>query len=88
MTSDGLQGSMSWVTGSNRIDKAVGDQLAPSVRAAAETGRTETLLIQTLPDGRTNVKLLDMNGKPTDVTQSRLDLVQRIANDLNRGIRP
>jgi len=86
--SDGLQGSMSWVTGSDRIDKAVGREMAPSVRAAVETGRTETLLIQTLPDGRTNVKLLDVNGKPADITQSRLDLVQRIANDLNRGIRP
>ena len=88
MTNDGLQASMGWVTGSDRIDRAVGDRLAPSVYQAARNGRTETLLVQTLPDGRTNVKLLDVSGKPVDIGQSCLDLVQRIANDLNRGIKP
>jgi hypothetical protein len=88
MTNDGLQGSKPWVEGSQRIDKAVGDQLAPSVYQAARTGRTETLLIQTLPDGRTNVKLLDANGKSIPITQSKLDLVQRISSNLNKGIQP
>jgi hypothetical protein len=45
-------------------------------------------LIQTLPDRRTNVKLLDLNGKSIPITQSKLDLVQRIANNLNKGVRP
>ena len=88
MTANGLQGSMSWVTGSKRIDNAVGSGLAPSVYQAARTGRTETLLIQTLTDGRTNVKLLDANGKSIPITQSRLELVQRITNNLNKGIAP
>lgn len=79
---------MSWVTGSERIDKAVGRDLSPSVYQAARTGRTETLLIQTLPDGRTNVKLLDANGKSIPITQSKLDLVQRIATNLNKGVMP
>lgn len=87
-TADGLQASMSWVTGSSRIDNAVGRELAPSVRASANSGRTETLLIQTLPDGRTNVKLLDVNGKSIPISQSRLDLVQRISSNLNKGIQP
>ena len=87
-TNDGLQGSMGWIAGSNRIENAVGRDLAPSVRTAAQAGRTETLLIQTLPDGRTNVKLLDTNGKSIPITQSRLDLVQRISNNLNRGVQP
>ncbi|MDO9571255.1 MAG: DUF637 domain-containing protein [Hydrogenophaga sp.] len=88
MTNNGLQGSMGWVTGSNRIDKAVGDKLATSVYQAARTGRTETLLIQTLPDGRSNVKLLDVNGKSIHISQSKLDLVQRISSNLNKGIQP
>jgi len=87
-TNDGLQAAMSWVTQSDRIDRAVGREMAPGVYQAARSGRTETILIQTLPDGRTNVKLLDVSGKPVDIGQSRLDLVQRIANDLNRGIKP
>ena len=88
MTADGLQGSMDWITGSDRITKAVGDKLAPSIRTSAEKGRTETLLIQTLPDGRSNVKLLGSDGKPVPLTQSKLDLVQRITNNLNKGILP
>lgn len=86
MTNDGLQGSSDWVTGSNRIENAVGREIAPSVRVAQEAGRTETLLIQTLPDGRTNVKLLDVHGKSIPISQSRLDLVQRISSNLNKGI--
>ena len=88
MTNDGLQGSSSWVTGSNRIENAVGDKIAPSIRVSHAAGRTETLLIQTLPDGRTNVKLLDSNGKSIPITQSKLDLVQSISSNLNRGIKP
>lgn len=87
MTNDGKLGSMSWVTGSNRTEDAVGRELG-HVRIAANTGRTETLLIQPLPDGRTNVKLLDANGKTIPITQSRLDLVQRISSNLNKGIQP
>ena len=88
MTNDGLQGSTGWVTGGNRIENAVGPQLAQSVQNSVTSGRTETLLIQTLPDGRTNVKLLDVNGKSIPITQSKLDLVQRITNNLNKGIKP
>lgn len=71
-----------------RLDPVASRDLGKSVRAAADTGRTETLLIQTLPDGRTNVKLLDANGKSIPITQSRLDLVQRISSNLNKGIQP
>jgi filamentous hemagglutinin len=88
VTGDGLQASMSWVTGSQRIENAVGREIAPIVRASANAGRTETLLIQTLPDGRTNVKLLDINGKSIHISQSKLELVERITGNLNRGIAP
>jgi filamentous hemagglutinin len=44
--------------------------------------------VQTLPDGRSNVKLLGNDGKPVPLTQSKLDLVQRITNNLNKGILP
>ena len=88
MTADGLQGSDSWVKGGNRIENAVGDQFGKNVRISANAGRTETLLIQTLSDGRTNVKLLDANGKSIPITQSKLDLVQRISSNLNKGIQP
>lgn len=37
---------------------------------------------------RTNVKLLDANGKSIPITQSRLELVQRITNNLNKGVQP
>jgi hypothetical protein len=88
MANDGLQGSMGWINGGNRIENAVGKGLAQNVDLAARSGRTETSLIQTLPDGRTDVKLLDTNGKSIPVTQSRLDLVQRISGNLSKGIQP
>jgi len=38
--------------------------------------------------GRTETKLLDANGKSIPITQSRLDLVQRISGNPNKGIQP
>jgi hypothetical protein len=45
-------------------------------------------VVQTLTDGRTNVKLLDINGKSIPITQSKLELIQRITNNLNKGVVP
>ena len=84
---DGLQGSGSWLLGSDRIKNVVGDEVAPDVRAAIRAGRTDSLLIRTLPDGRTQVKLLDARGKPQPLSNANIDLVNRIAN-MNRGTQP
>lgn len=73
-TNDGKQGSSSWITGSERIAKAVGKDAAPDVRVAIEAERTETWVVRTLPDGSTKVQVLDTLGnvKPTNADVSKI----------------
>jgi len=73
-TLDGKQGSTSWITGSDRIEKAVSLENAPSVRRAVETGRTETWVVRTMPDGSTKVQVLDTLGnvKPATADVSKI----------------
>jgi filamentous hemagglutinin len=73
-TADGLQGSASWIAGSNRIEKAVGREAAPDVRRAIDAGRTETWVITTRPDGATELQVLDALGKPKPVDTSKIIL--------------
>jgi filamentous hemagglutinin len=63
-TKDGKQGSESWITGSGRLEKTVGGDKAREVAASIKTGRVETWLVRTLPDGSTSIKVLDALGKP------------------------
>ncbi|WP_323004098.1 DUF6862 domain-containing protein [Denitromonas sp.] len=69
---DGPQGSESWTLGSGRVEKAVGEHHAPDVRRAIDSGRVETWVISTRPDGSTILEVLDALGKPKPVEASKL----------------
>jgi filamentous hemagglutinin len=69
-TNDGLQGSNSWVLGSDRLEKAVGQDLAQTVKAAVNNGRTETWLVRTRPNGSTEIKILDSQGRIKSINSS------------------
>ncbi len=74
-TKDGPQGSDSWFLGSGRLLKAVGDEeIVRNIERAVKTGRTETWLVRTLPDGSTQVKVLDANGKVKPIDTSKIIL--------------
>lgn len=73
-TNDGLQGSESWILNSERIEKAVGRELAPDVERAVKQGRYETLVVTTRSDGSTVVEVLDAAGKPKPIDTSKIIL--------------
>ncbi|TFY97337.1 PoNe immunity protein domain-containing protein [Ramlibacter rhizophilus] len=54
MTADGRQGSEQWITGSERLIRAVGDQAAEAVEMALRNGRTEAWVVTTRADGSIN----------------------------------
>lgn len=71
-TADGLQGSQTWITGSDRIEKAVGEKLAPAIYKAVENNRIESIVVRTYADGSTEVQVLDSFGKPKNVDTSKI----------------
>lgn len=71
-TLDGKQGSEGWIAGSGRLEKAVGDDVAVSVDNAMKSGRMETWVVTTRPDGSTVVEVLDSMGKPKSVDTSNI----------------
>jgi Spy/CpxP family protein refolding chaperone len=73
-TNDGLQGSLGWIGGSNRIEKAVGGSTkeALQIRDAIEAGRAESWVVTTRPDGSTSVQVLDAMGKPKPTDTSKI----------------
>lgn len=88
-TNDGLQGSEGWLLGSNRIENVVGKDVATNVENAVRNGRTDTLLIRTLPDGRTEIKLLDASGKPQPFSNSSINLLGRLDRlNQSKGVQP
>lgn len=76
-TGDGRQGSETWTLGSDRLERSVGDDLAPDVKRSMEAGRFESWVVTTRPDGRTEVEILDAAGRARPVDTSN------ILNDLN-----
>lgn len=63
-TADGLQMSDGWVTGSDRILKAVGNATeASKIEAAIRSGRVEKWIVHTDPVGGTSVWIVDAAGK-------------------------
>jgi filamentous hemagglutinin len=73
-TNDGLQGSTSWMAGSNRIENAVGEQAAPAIYKAIDTGRIESWVVTVRPDGSTAVEVLVALGKPKPIDTSKIIL--------------
>lgn len=71
-TNDGRQGSLSWITGSGRLQKAVGEENATKVENSIKAGRTETWVVTTRPDGSTEVQVLDSVGRPKAVDTSKI----------------
>ncbi|MBV8158040.1 MAG: hypothetical protein JO278_10300 [Dyella sp.] len=78
-TADGKQGSASWINGSDRLDRSVGEDVALDVRLAVNAGRTETWVVTTRVDGSTEIQVLDAAGKPKAVDTSKLLLPGRNA---------
>jgi filamentous hemagglutinin len=76
-TNDGLQGSVGWMGGSGRIEKAVESrEEAAAVRDALRTNRVESWVVTVRPDGSTAVEVLDALGKPKPINQSKIILPQ------------
>lgn len=73
-TNDGKQGSLSWMLGSGRIEKAVGDDTAVEIKSAMNKGRTESWVVTVRPDGSTAVQVLDAAGKPKLIDTSKIIL--------------
>ena len=71
-TQDGLQGSQTWIAGSGRIEKAVGELAAPAVYKAIDAGRVESWVVTTRSDGSTSIQVLDALGKPKPVDVSKI----------------
>jgi len=71
-TSDGLQGSTSWVMGSNRLPKAVGTDEAFAVEQAIRNNRFESWVVTVRPDGSTEIQVLDAAGKVKNFDASKL----------------
>ena len=69
---DGPQGSKNWTLGSDRLQKAVGDENAIAVENAFKVGRAETWVVTTRPDGSTIVEVLDALGKTKVVNTSSI----------------
>jgi hypothetical protein len=73
-TTDGTQGSTTWIGGSNRIEKAVGDDAAVAIKSALNNGRVESWVVTIRPDGSTSVQVLDALGKPKPIDTSKIIL--------------
>lgn len=73
-TNDGKQGSLSWMLGSGRIEKTVGDDAAVEIKSALNKGRTESWVVTVRPDGSTAVQVLDAAGKPKLIDTSKIIL--------------
>lgn len=71
-TDDGLQGSESWMQGSNRLENAVGRETAQDINRAIDAGRIESWVITVRPNGATEVQVLNAAGKPKPVGSSKL----------------
>jgi filamentous hemagglutinin len=72
-TRDGRQGSTSWITGSNRIENAIGyGPEADAVRDALKLNRVESWAITVRRDGSTTVELLDALGRPKPIGASKI----------------
>lgn len=80
MTNDGLQASQSWITGGNRLEKAVGGSESIKVKNAFENDRAEVWLINVMPDGSSIVKVLDNAGKPKNIDTSKIILPNKSYN--------
>jgi filamentous hemagglutinin len=74
-TADGKQMSDAWLRGDktdyNRILESVGREQAEAVTSSLNTGRVEKWVVRTLPDGSTQVRVLDGAGnvKPVDASK-------------------
>ena len=74
-TNDGVQGSTSWIGGSNRIENAVGaGPQADAIRDALKQNKVESWVVTVRPDGSTAVQVLDALGKPKPIDQSKIIL--------------
>lgn len=71
-TKDGLQGSQTWIGGSNRIEKAVGVDQSRDVYNSLRAGRVESWVVTIRPDGSTAVEVLDAVGKPKPINASQI----------------
>ncbi len=72
-TNDGMQGSDSWILGSDRILRSVSDRtIASDVSDAVRRGRVERWVINTDRYGNVAVGLLDKNGKFIPQPRSKL----------------
>lgn len=71
-TADGKQGSTSWISGSGRIESAVGEQAAPAIYKAIDAGRFESWVVTVRPDGSTVVEVLDALGKRKPIDTSNI----------------
>lgn len=73
-TLDGIQGSDSWLLGSDRILNAASgnERLAQSLQDAVESGRIERWVVNTDRYGNVAVGLLDKNGKFIPQPKSKL----------------
>jgi filamentous hemagglutinin len=72
-TNDGKQGSLSWMLGSGRIEKAVGGgPQADAVRDALKQNRVESWVVTVRPDGSTSVQVLDALGRVKPVETSKI----------------
>ena len=74
---DGRQGSTSWIKGAERIPRAVGDEAAISVENSIKSGRFESWVVTTRPDGSTLVQVLDAAGRPKPIDTSKIILPPR-----------
>jgi filamentous hemagglutinin len=84
-TGDGRQGSLGWLLGSGRIPASVGREAAGSVELAARSGRIETWVVTTRPNGSTEIEVLDAVGRP----KQGVDVSRIIPPRLNlSGARP
>jgi len=71
-TRDGLQGSDAWILGGDRLERAVGRTEALQVRNAIQTGRHETWVVTTRPDGSREIQILDADGRVMPPSNSRI----------------
>ncbi len=72
-TKDGKQGSLSWLLGSGRIEKAVGNlRQVDDIRDAIRRNRAESWVVTTRPDGSTSLQVLDAAGKPKLIDTSKI----------------
>jgi hypothetical protein len=80
-TVDGLQGSVGWIAGGNRLEKAVGSTAqAEKVRDAVDAGRIETWVVTTRANGATDLEVLNHLGKPKAIDTSKIVLPKLSVN--------